>query len=273
MVGLWMVAGVSCRPEPELPPAEALAKAWEEFEFYDYPAAQRLLRPLVEGQATGTLHAEALFALANCLEHRQPRSTDNLAQARSTYHRLIEEHPDSPLVGWARLAVARIADLGVDRGDPVEAGQLYREVIDRHPKHEAAAEAALRLGQTLMNDPDAAGRKQGIATLEAWLKSHPKSALAGSMHMVLGHAYLFGLDACRPAVAHYVAADELGIHNHTQVGNVYYRIAYLAQHRLKDHKLARTYYRKLIDEVFRDPRAYRAKVAIRQMDQQERRGR
>ena len=271
LIGLWLIAAGACRPDPDLPPAQALAKAWEEFEFYDYASAERLLRPLVHGRATGDMHAEALFALANCFEHRQPRTQANLDQARRYYALLITDHPDSTLAPWARLAQARMVDLGVERGDPDRARPLYRAVIDRHGGHDAAEEATLRLAQTLTNDADSARRRQGVDVLEAWLAAHPRSRLAGSMHQVVGHAYQFGLADDRRAVAHYVAAAELGVRNHSQLGDVCYRIAYLAQHKLKDYGLARRYYRKLIDEIFRDRRAYRAKVAIRQMDQQEKR--
>ena len=266
-LGTLVGTGGACRRAEDLPPAQALAKAWEEFEFYNYAATERLVRPLVDGRTTGEPHAEALFALANSFEHRQPRTESNLKQACAYYRNLIEAHANSPLVPWARLAQARIVDLGVESGRSADAARrLYEAVIEHHPGHEAAEEATLRLAQTLMNDPDPDQKTRGIQTLTRWLAAHPKSRLASSMHQVVGHAYLFGPQDYRRAVDHYVAAAELGIHNHSQVGNVYYRIAYLAQHKLRDYALARAYYRKLIDEVFRDRRAYRARVAIRRMD-------
>ena len=175
--------------------------AWAFYNAGRYAEGQALAEQALDDPAQEAYRAEWLYVLANC--RRQLLKTD---EARATYERLLDEHPDHELAQVASYEVALLAfrddefdtalarvegiepdealrgDLywllaesyaGVGRDD--EAVQYYRLLLDAEPDEPRAPKVLYRLGRLLQargDYPDAARTYRRLA------EEYPEDALA-----------------------------------------------------------------------------------------------
>ena len=264
-------AGTGAGPDAPAPAAaDALApdpmralldEGWQEMHFANWPKAQDLLEQARDKASRPANRAEALYALGNLWQIRQPGADAPLA--RRLYERIVGEFAETMVAPWAHLALARLADNPEYESDrDVElARKPYTEILRLYPDHPTADEAALRLAMTYLEKiGDAASEDTGKAILEKHLAARPKNYLAAPMHMQLG-----GLEQrrerYREAVAHWTAADEAGIPSLGDRANLYFLLGRVAENRLKDYPLAARWNEKLVTDVGRDNPYFVAKMA------------
>jgi len=133
------------------------------------------------------------------------------------YHRLIEDHPLSPLVPRALFSIAQIYSQDSTVARPV-VDSLYRQLVDQYPRTQYAAEARRALGMPALDVfPDSAealyrqaeeamlaGRNEhAIDTLNLIVQSYPTSPYAPRAEYASGWIYEQVLDKQDSAIANY----------------------------------------------------------------------
>jgi len=236
-----------------------LDQGWQEIYFANWPKAQSLFEQAEAKASDPDLKAEALLGQANVWQLRRP-DTD-VARAKTLYERVSREFAGSRSAPWALLAIARLADLPeleTDR-DVALARQRYEEILASYPGHYVADEAALRLASLdIEKVADVASENRGAEFLETYLAARPQNPLAAPMHLLAAEVYSRHKDFAK-AVEHWIAADKAWLPL-TERGQIYYRIAYAAEHHLKDYALAAVWYAKITTDAGRDARYYVGKI-------------
>lgn len=246
-------------PEPPSPSRQVLDEGWGALRRANYPLAEEKFEQVSQETSEKSLLAEALYGLALTYQVRRPGGDAQVSAA--LFERLLKDFGDTSAAPYATLSLARLADLPENEKDRTEekiekARELYRSVLEKWPDHLAADEAALRLGQTyLENVGETAAEDKGEAVLQARLKARPENALAAPMHLLLGNFY-YRREAYSRAVKHWIAADGAGIPGLTDKATVYFHIGSVAEHRLKDYRLAAKWYMKIVTDVERDNKYY-----------------
>jgi tetratricopeptide (TPR) repeat protein len=277
---------------PVDPAAALLAEAWDHVEHVNYPAAQEAFEKVEEalrGRAARAQRAEALYGLGHLWQYRRP-GTD-ISKAKALYRRAAEEFGDTPCGPLALMALARLADAPEYERDRDRDGarKLYRQILARHPGTFVADEAVLRLALTYLEDPgDRKAEEAGIGMLAGHLDSRPGNFLAAAMHMQLGSVYQ-GRGEFQKAVDHWIAADAADaqaaeaeltpqqrdlpperradrisqnrVMDRSTRAAVYFRIAKVAEKKLRDYGLAVQWYERIVYEIQRDNKYYVSKLS------------
>ncbi len=246
-------------PKPPPPERRTLEAAWNALIRANYPLAEEKFKQVPQETSDKSLQAEALFGLAMTYQIRRPGG--DAQAAAGLFEHLTTEFPETPAAPYATLSLARLADMPENEQDRTEekiekARDLYRAVLAQWPEHLAADEAALRLGQTYLEHVgETAEEDKGAAILRDRLEARPENPLAAPMHLLLGDLS-YRREAYRRAVDHWIAADEAGIPGLTDKATVYFHIGSVAEHRLKDYRLAAEWYMKIVTDVKRDSKYY-----------------
>lgn len=252
-------AAPAAAQKPKDPARELLDSGWQEMRFANWPKAQEILEGAIDKCARREDKAEAIFALANLCQTRQPGA--DVPRAKTLYERVVRDYADTPATPWAHLTLARLADNPeYEKHRDVEtARRLYIEIMGRYPDHPAADEAALRLGMSYLEKVgNTVEEDRGAAILENRLAARPDNFLAPLAHMMLGD-----LDQrrkkYREAVDHWVISDP-GVTGITERAALYYKIAWTAENELKDYALAAKWWDRLVTDARHENRYYVAKL-------------
>ncbi|MEM9883103.1 MAG: hypothetical protein AAF800_09330 [Planctomycetota bacterium] len=263
---LWLSVAVGASAEEELSP---LDEATRELTFFNFAKARDLFRDVRSdlGPAGGPAWRRATLGLAMSLHYLKPSSAGLIDEATGLYQSLIDADPGDLIAARALMKLGRIAevrDYGGDGSDLETAAGFYRRVFEGWPEEDLADEAAVRYADTYFQDyrdPEAVGR--GVAFLEPWVERRSDRPLASVMYELLGNVKAEYQRDYAGAVAAWRAADERGLAEPSVAGQLYWRLASLADRELGDIDLAERYYRKVITEAPRSGRAYAAQLALR----------
>jgi TolA-binding protein len=253
-------------PQKTPPPGRIeLTQGWQSIRFADFPTARKRMQSALE-QGDTQIRAEAVYALGYIHQY-DPARRDN-RKARELYAKVINDYAGTPAAPWAHLALARMADLPPleKNRDVARAREIYRAVIEKHPKHMVADEAVLRLAYSyLQNLGDEESVATGLDLLAGRLEQRPDNFLAPAMHLAMAQPHIYRQRWSR-AVGALVAADEADARGRKLYGtstlsqtvrsNLYWQIGRIAEEHVKDAQLARKYYLKIVEEIGRDNKAY-----------------
>jgi len=290
-----------CAAAPEAPrstkgakaatgPAQLLAAGWKQLDLVNYPASQATFKKVLgSSSATRAQLAEATFGLGHLWQYRRPGAS--ISEATELYQQVAEEYKDTPSAALALMALACLADTPEYEKDrrPDEARRLYREILRDKPESFVVHEAALRLAMTYLEERGSRKTEdEGVRMLTEHLAAHPNNFLATAMHTQL--AVLFqSREEFRKALKHYIASDTVDLRaaqseltdaerklplkrRLNQISQrrvmdtgsraaLYYRIASLAERKLKHYAVAVTWYEKIVYEIVRDNKFYVSKLS------------
>ena len=273
------------RPDPW---ARLLERGWKQLDLVNYPAAEESFRKVRDGQPSRSQRAEALFALGHLWQYRRPGA--DIDKAVEHYRQVAGEFQDTPSSAMALMALACLADIPEYEKDRNvgEARRLYRRIIQEKAGSLAVHEAVLRLAMTYLEEGTDPNQSRGIRMITDHLMAHPDNVLAVAMHNQAATAYQARGEIAR-AVEQYVAADaaderaaeaeltdaerklplkrrldQLAQNRVMDAGSrasLYFRIARLAEQKLKDYPLAVKWYARIVYEIVRDNKFYAAKLS------------
>jgi len=248
---------------------EQLKKGWEHVQLYEFeraiPIFKKLQREFPEGSEEWI---QMTFATAVCYEHQTPPSKETVQESRRLFWLLAEKYPRHACAARALLNVARIDELRnyyLDRIDLESARKLYQKVTATYPGTLEASEAVLRLAQSYTNTFNKPDVETGVKILEDWLRDHPKDPLAGIMSLLLGDVYFYPLAEYDKCVKAYMRADELKSLEPGKEGYTYWRIARVAQDKLKNKDIAVKYYTKIIMDTPTFAKGFQSQLALKEL--------
>ncbi|MEM6823282.1 MAG: tetratricopeptide repeat protein [Verrucomicrobiota bacterium] len=209
------------------------------------------------------------LAYAISLRHTPPVGNSEVTQVLSLLSELCEGELNTPTRLTAALIMARIYEAEDYYGDPIEydkARTVYKRIQTEAPESKEAHEAAIRLaGICFKQYKTPFSVETGIKTLESWLKEHPDNVFASAMWEILGNAYKKYLRQPEQALPCFIKAFEIGLTNPGQKGEVYWKIATIAEK--SNPSLAREFYQRILDEVPRSSgRGYEAERALERIN-------
>ncbi len=259
---------------PDGPPADALEEGWELIRVANFEDAERYLRRALEAEEPETL-AEACYAMGHLWQYRI--MDEDLAQARQYYQRVVDEFPTSRTAAWAMLALARMESLPKTEKDQDidQARQMYQQIIEDYPGQIPAHEAAYRYAHTFLEQAqDLEAQQEGIDYLLDYIQKYPETYLAAVMFYDIAGVYTFQKQWTK-AVDFYIRADEKDQQFEQRFGDrtlsfnrrsvMYFQIAQIAEHELKNYDLAIKWYRRIVNDLDRDNRQYWARKSIERL--------
>ncbi len=251
------------------PAKKLFNKAWKHVRLYEFDKAEPIFRNLRQREKPGSdKWIEATFGLAVALHHKTPPTAEYIKEAKKLYQLIVDKFPNHRCAPRALMNIARIyeiRDYYKDKIDLPAARKYYKLIIDKYPDNPIVSEAVLRLAQAYTISYDKKDIYKGIKILIDWIKTHPKDRLVGVMYLHLGDVYFYPLQEYRKCVESYIKADELRSLEEGREGFVYWRIAWVADHKLHDRKIAIKYYLKLIVEVPTFGKGYRSQLALKRL--------
>lgn len=246
---------------------ELLSRAWREYGFQNWAMAERLFaKALKESSLDPEQRADAMYGTAMLHHHRIPGA--DFEKAKEIYEEICLKYPESPLVPWCRLSLARIAEGSPTAGKTSAAYKLYMEIIRQYQGHLVAEEALLRICLLKAQFDDRDATSQACLELEAELKRRPDMPFAAAAHLLLGDIYLFPLKNYPKALEHYLATDQIGLNEPLREPMLYYQIAKIARTQLDRPEIAMKYLEKLIIKFPRDMNVYRGKLELAELKKQ-----
>lgn len=255
---------------------EDFKKAATELTFFNFDIAYeqfQKLRRRVEG-TTDNDWQRVTFGLALSAQNRTPPSAELIGEAESLYKEILTQAPESKFAPRSKLNLGRIAEVRDYGGDVVDldtARQIYREVFEnpQWASMDIADEAALRYADTYVQHfEDIDSIREGLSFLESWIEARPEASTATVIWEYIGTTKLVLLKDYAGAVEGLVKADQLGLIEKSQAGEVFWNIAETSHRQLQDWDTAIRYYQKIILETPRSGKAFEAQLALREIAEQ-----
>lgn len=276
---VWAVGWLAgCSPSPPpAPPKEALQHAWDAFRLGDYKLALNGFASVVETPGIDQdLRLQAIHGLATTWDLRRPVATQDDALASTLYRQILDEAPDHELAAWSSLALARMTHL-VPVGEEPDYDKVraaYQTVIDAYPNRVAGQEALLYQQSTLIQTLDPERTRQAIERLQTLVDREPASVFSSAAYDLIAQGYetLDQPDQQLEARIRSLETAEVDPMNpsSSDLSWRYWQIATTAEFLAGRFDIARTYYRRLIEEYPLDYRKFGAKQALLRVDRIER---
>ena len=275
LVGLALAAGCGRSAAP--PDAAALLQeGWNKFRLGEYDQSLKMFdRALAMPELAAEARVQALHGKATVCDLRQPVPSQDDEQAAALYREVIAANPEHDLAAWSSLALARMQHLlPVDQEPDLAAVRAaYQEVIDRYPRHLAGQEALIHQQSTLIMTLDTNDTRAAVANLEKFLQTQPDTRFAAAAWALLAQGFETLGEPDRQLEARIREIETLEIDPSSPAASDlslrYWQVATTAEFLAGRLDLARTYYRKLIDEYPLDYRKFGAKQALARMDRLE----
>ena len=275
VLGLLLAAGCT---RPAVPPdaGRRVQEGWSKFRLGEYDQALKVFDQVLEiPNLAPEVRLQALHGKATACDLRQPVPSQDDGQAAELYRQVIAENPAHDLAAWSSLALARMLHLlPVDQEPDYDAVRAaYQDVIDRYPRHPAGQEAFIHQQSTLVMTLDTNQTRAAVANLEEFLKTRPDSKFAAAAWALLAQGFETLGEPDRQLEARIREIETLEIDPSSPAASDlslrYWQIATTAEFLAGRLGIARTYYRKLIDEYPLDYRKFGAKQALARMDRLE----
>ena len=130
-----------------------------------------------------------------------------------------------------------------------QADERYRKIIDKYPGHFVTDESTLFLAlNSLVHIGNVESQKAGSDILIAYLADRPDNTVAATMHSLLA-GYFERSGQYHKMIEHLIAADKAGLPGIEPKSRTYWQIADVAEKKLKDYKLAASWYQRIVDDI------------------------
>ena len=251
-----------------LDPAAQLSWGWQQYRTGEYNQAARAFESALQSPQTSEEHIKALYGLGTVWSLRAPGPDP--AKAAGYFHQVIEQNPKHDLAAWSQLALARMKHLAPVGTEPdyAEVRQAYQVCIDSFPGHLASQEAFILQQSTYVATLKPEDAQKAIDALQGFIKSQPRSGFVSPAYMLLSEAYtvLSQMDTALASRVSALESAERDVDSGQDKAIDYWKVAVIAEFDAGDFKIARKFYRALIDEYPTDMRVYGAKLALKRMD-------
>jgi tetratricopeptide (TPR) repeat protein len=274
----WLIlcglTSVAIAAEKPVTAPELLQQGWTHYQLAEFSLAVKTFEQAEAAAGSDSeARVEALYGLASTWNLRRPDQDE--PKAVEFYRQIIDAAPKSDWAAWSGLALARMKHTAA-AGQPIpdfeEARRAYQDVIDRFPFHPAGEEALLFQQATRLVTPVPEETHRTLAVLEKFVQTHPESHYRmGAYKMIAFCCEMLG-EKPKLLAASIQALKCAEIDQRsptTDLPQVYYRIAVIAEFDCGEFATAREYFHKLIEEYPTDQRVFISKQELRHMDEME----
>ena len=212
--------------------------------------------------------AMATYGLATTWDLRRPG--EDPKQATQLYREILAAAPDSPMIPWTELALARQMHLVPVGQEPDYAAvnQAYQHILDQFPDHLAAKEAFLYLQSIQLAKLEPKSTRAAVAKLEDFVVREKKEFLSPAWSLLaVGYQTLNDQEKRLLAEKNSFETTEVDPSDpFIEFAWAYWNLGTIAEFEVGDFDLARKYYQLLIDKYPKDIRVYGCKQALARMD-------
>ena len=212
--------------------------------------------------------AMATYGLATTWDLRRPGEDPKLAT--QLYQEILAAAPDSPMIPWTELALARQMHLVPVGQEPDYAAvnQAYQHILDKFPGHLAAKEAFLYLQSIQLAKLEPKSTRAAVAKLEDFVAREKKEFLSPAWSLLaVGYQTLNEQEKRLLAEKNSFEATEVDPSDpFIEFAWAYWNLGTIAEFEVGDFALARTYYNLLLEKYPKDIRVYGCKQALARMD-------
>ena len=212
--------------------------------------------------------AMATYGLATTWDLRRPG--EDPKQASQLYREILAAAPDSPMIPWTELALARQMHLVPVGQEPDYAAvnQAYQHIFDKFPGHLAAKEAFLYLQSIQLAKLEPKSTRAAVAKLEDFVAREKKEFLSPAWSLLaVGYQTLNDQEKRLLAEKNSFETTEVDPSDpFIEFAWAYWNLGTIAEFEVGDFALARQYYQLLIDKYPKDIRVYGCKQALARMD-------
>jgi outer membrane protein assembly factor BamD (BamD/ComL family) len=269
------IALPGCEKPPQADTKTLLEQGWEQFRAGEFSAAIAAFEAVAKNASDPSHRPRALYGLATTWAMRRPG--EDLPRAQQLFEQLIREYPTSDLAAWSMLAIARMKHLSaappIDRSD---ISQSYQRVIDSLPSQPAADEAFLYQQSLAVTSLDPDQTRNALAALRKFIADRPSAPF-------VAHAWGLVAECCRTLddapgqlaarIKGFEAREVDPLNPLSDNSGTYWNIATCAEFDVGDFGTARRFYGLLMQEYPNDQRVYGAELALKRMDDMQRRAR
>ena len=212
--------------------------------------------------------AMATYGLATTWDLRRPG--EDPKQASQLYKEILAAAPDSPMIPWTELALARQQHLVPVGQEPDYAAvnKAYQHILDQFPNHLAAKEAFLYLQSIQLAKLEPKSTRAAVAKLEEFVAREKKEFLSPAWSLLaVGYQTLGDQEKRLLAEKNSFETTEVDPSDpFIEFAWAYWNLGTIAEFEVGDFALARKYYQLLIDKYPKDIRVYGCKQALARMD-------
>ena len=212
--------------------------------------------------------AMATYGLATTWDLRRPG--EDPKQASQLYQEILAAAPESPMVPWTELALARQMHLVPVGQEPDYAAvnKAYQHILDQFPGHLAAKEAFLYLQSIQLAKLESKSTRAAVAKLEEFVAREKKEFLSPAWSLLaVGYTTLGDQEKRLLAEKNSFETTEVDPSDpFIEFAWAYWNLGTIAEFEVGDFALARQYYQLLIDKYPKDIRVYGCKQALARMD-------
>ena len=249
--------------------AALIGEGWTAYrlsEFHDAQLAFEAARASAEKGSDDW--AMATYGLATTWDLRRPGEDPKLAT--QLYQEILAAAPDSPMIPWTELALARQMHLVPVGQEPDYAAvnQAYQHILDKFPGHLAAKEAFLYLQSIQLAKLEPKSTRAAVAKLEDFVAREKKEFLSPAWSLLaVGYQTLNEQEKRLLAEKNSFEATEVDPSDpFIEFAWAYWNLGTIAEFEVGDFALARTYYNLLLEKYPKDIRVYGCKQALARMD-------
>ena len=246
-----------------------IADGWTAYRLSEFQNAVLAFESARASAETGSDDwAMATYGLATTWDLRRPG--EDPKQATQLYQEILAAAPDSPMIPWTELALARQMHLVPVGQEPDYAAvnKAYQHILDQFPDHLAAKEAFLYLQSIQLAKLEPKSTRAAVAKLEDFVAREKKEFLSPAWSLLaVGYTTLGDQEKRLLAEKNSFEATEVDPSDpFIEFAWAYWNLGTIAEFEVGDFALARQYYQLLIDKYPKDIRVYGCKQALSRMD-------
>ena len=271
LAGLLAIGLGACAPKAERTgdAATLIGEGWTAYRLSEFQNAELSFESARANAERGSDEwAMATYGLATTWNLRRPG--EDPALATKLYQEILATAPDSPMVPWTELALARQQHLVPVGQDPDYAAvnQAYQHLMEKFPGHLAAKEAFLYLQSIQLAQLDPKTSRAAEKELLGFI-GNGKPEFASPAWSLLTVAYVTLKEQEKRLQAELKSLELTEVDPsdpYIEFGGRYWNIATIAEFEVGDFDLARKYYNLLLEQYPTDRLGYGCKQALARMD-------
>jgi tetratricopeptide (TPR) repeat protein len=272
VLAVILAAGLAGCGKPEAKGGDAAAligEGWTAYRLSEFQNALLAFESAIQKAARGSDEwAMATYGLATTWNLRRPG--EDPVRATELYKEILAAAPDSPMIPWTELSLARQQHLVPVGQEPDYAAvdKAYQHIIDTFPGHLAAKEAFLyqQSIQLAKLDPTSS-REVEKQLLEFIGNGKPEFASPAWSLLTVTYVTLKEQEKRLEAELKSLELTEVDPSDpFLEFGGRYWNIATIAEFEVGDFDLARKYYNLLLEKYPTDIHVHGCKQALKRMD-------
>ena len=271
MAGLLALGLAACRQKtaPGGDVAALIGDGWTAYRLSEFQNAVLAFEAARAAAEKGSDDwAMATYGLATTWDLRRPGEDPKLAT--QLYQEILAAAPESPMIPWTELALARQQHLVPVGQEPDYAAvnRAYQHILDKFPGHLAAKEAFLYLQSIQLAKLEPKSTRAAVAALEGFVAREKKEFLSPAWSLLaVGYTTLGDQEKRLLAEKNSFETTEVDPSDpFIEFAWAYWNLGTIAEFEVGDFDMARQYYQLLIDKYPKDIRVYGCKQALVRMD-------